>query len=71
VIHLGEEQVADGVLRLHHVHLPKLEAAAFIEWNVDSQTITRGPRFDEIAPLLALLLATRDQLPADWPSGCV
>ncbi|TYL39126.1 transcriptional regulator [Natronococcus pandeyae] len=53
--------------RLHHTHLPKLDEAGFIEWDPDSKTITRGPRFDEIAPLVELMIAHRDELPVGWP----
>ena len=59
-------QRRDEVLTgLHHLHLPKLDAAGFIEWDADSETITHGPRFDEIEPLVELLVANRDELPAE------
>nr|WP_161493145.1 hypothetical protein [Natrarchaeobaculum aegyptiacum] len=54
-------------MRLHHAHLPKLDEAGFIEWNPDSKTITCGPRFDEIAPLVELLVDHQSELPASWP----
>ncbi|MCW8172003.1 DUF7344 domain-containing protein [Natrialba swarupiae] len=57
----------DVLMRLHHTHLPKLDEAGFIEWNPNSKTITRGLRFDEIAPLIELIIANRDELPAGWP----
>ena len=63
----SDERRAAVVTRLHHTHLPNLDEAGFIEWNPDSETITRGPRFDEIAPLVELLVAHRDELPAGWP----
>lgn len=63
----GDETLEDVVLQFHHVHLPKLEAAGFIEWDRDSGTITRGPRFEEIEPLLGLIRDRRDELPDDWP----
>lgn len=53
--------------RFHHVHLPKLAAAGYIEWNPDTETIRRGPNFDEIAPLLSLMSNHADELPAGWP----
>ncbi|RLM88460.1 helix-turn-helix transcriptional regulator [Haloarcula sp. Atlit-7R] len=52
---------------LHHVHLPKLADAGFIDWDRDSGTITRGPRFEEIEPLLKLMHDHQDELPEDWP----
>lgn len=62
-----DEQREDVLARLHHTHLPKLDDADFIEWYPDSKTITRGPRFDEIVPLVELMNAHRDELPAGWP----
>ncbi|MFC7096278.1 DUF7344 domain-containing protein [Halobaculum marinum] len=53
--------------RLHHVHLPKLNAAGFISWDRERDVITRGPRFDEIRPLLRLMERHADELPDDWP----
>lgn len=42
-------------VQLYHTHLPKLEHAGYIEWRPGSDRITRGPRFDEIQPLVRLL----------------
>ncbi|WP_217493337.1 transcriptional regulator [Haladaptatus sp. W1] len=53
--------------QLHHVHLPKLADKGYIEWNPDTETIRRGPNFDEIAPLLTLMSNHADELPDDWP----
>ncbi|MDG5762097.1 transcriptional regulator, partial [Natronococcus sp. A-GB1] len=52
---------------LHHVHLPKLTDAGFINWDPQTETITRGPYFDEIEPLLTLIDTHQDELPFDWP----
>jgi hypothetical protein len=52
---------------LSHVHLPKLADAGYIEWDEHTQTIRRGPNFEEIAPLLRLMTEHQDELPADWP----
>ncbi|RQG95496.1 DUF7344 domain-containing protein [Natrarchaeobius chitinivorans] len=57
----------DVLPRLHHSHLPKLDEADFIEWNPHSKTITHGPSFDEIEPLVELMIDHEDELPADWP----
>ncbi|AEH36310.1 DUF7344 domain-containing protein [Halopiger xanaduensis] len=47
----------------HHVHLPKLADYGLIEWERDEQIVTKGPRFDEIEPILQLLDDHRDELP--------
>lgn len=33
-------------------HLLKIDAAGFVDWDRETDTITRGPRFDELLPLL-------------------
>ena len=52
---------------LIHNHLPRLAQAGYIDWDRDSGEIAKGPRFDEIEPLLELIEAHADELPADWP----
>ncbi|MFC6718950.1 hypothetical protein ACFQHN_15380 [Natrialbaceae archaeon GCM10025896] len=58
--HLSSSRVIPGVdeelLRLHYVHLPKLTDYGFIEWDRDAHVVTKGPRFDEMKPLLKLLI---------------
>jgi DNA-binding transcriptional ArsR family regulator len=53
--------------QLYHTHLPKLADGGFIDWDRDSGTITRGPRFEEIEPLLRLMHDHQDELPDNWP----
>ncbi|MFC4358412.1 ArsR family transcriptional regulator [Halobium salinum] len=52
---------------LYRIHLPKLADAGYIEWNEDTETIRRGPNFEDIAPLLRLMHDHRDELPSGWP----
>lgn len=54
-------------LRLHCIHVPKLVEYGFVEWDEDGNDVTKGPRFDEIRPLLELLDGRRDELPGEWP----
>lgn len=54
---------------LHHVHLPKLVDRGFIEWDRESGEISKGPNWDEIAPLLQLMYDSWDELPGEWVSG--
>ncbi|MGQ4555611.1 DUF7344 domain-containing protein [Halobellus sp. GM3] len=48
---------------LHHAHLPKLEELGYINWKEGEQTIQKGPRWDEIEPLLELIYSHLDELP--------
>ncbi|WP_254837564.1 DUF7344 domain-containing protein [Natronomonas marina] len=64
----GDDEALDSVQQqLYHAHLPKLAEAGFIDWNRDSGVITRGPRFEEIEPLLRLMSDHEDELPDGWP----
>lgn len=58
----------DLELDLFHRHLPKLDGAGFINWDREADIITRGPRFEEIAPLVRLMDGHADELPNGWPS---
>lgn len=64
---LTRSQGDDSALMLKHVHLPKLEEAGYVEWDRRSGGLSKGPRFDEIEPLLDLMKAHADDLPAGWP----
>lgn len=46
----------------HHIHLPKLVDYGFIEWDREEQVVTKGPRFDEIEPILDSLDENRNEL---------
>lgn len=56
-------------IALTHTHLPKLADMGFIEWNRETGEISKGPDWDEIAPLLQLLHDHRDELPESWLPG--
>lgn len=64
---LVDDELDDETISLVHNHLPKLADAGFIDWDQERHVVTRGPRFHEIAPLLDLMVAHQDELPADWP----
>ena len=69
VVIADSDSEADAVERLvtmQHVHLPKLADCGFIEWNEETHEVTKGPKFDEIRPLLELLDDHEDELPAGW-----
>lgn len=53
-------------LEQYHVHLPKLDAFEFVDWNPRANTVKPGGRFTEIRPVLQLLHDNRERFP---PSG--
>jgi len=53
-------------MELVHNHLPKLEEMGYINWDRDTGQISKGPNWDEIAPLLSLIHNHRDELPDGW-----
>jgi hypothetical protein len=48
---------------LHHNHLPKLQSHGMIEWDRDTQTVSRGEAFEEVEPILRLMSANSHALP--------
>lgn len=63
----GTQDEAEVAIELRHTHLPKLDEAGYIEWDPETGTISKGPRFEEVEPLLDLLEEHADELPSDWP----
>jgi len=60
---------ADAVERLvtmRHVHLPKLADYGYVDWDRETDDVTRGPNFDEIQPPLELLDDNENELPSAW-----
>jgi hypothetical protein len=53
-------------IELVHNHLPKLEDMGFISWDRTANEISKGPNWEEIAPLLKLIHDHQDELPEDW-----
>lgn len=67
---VGGTELAKLRIKYYHLHLPKLDAAGFINWNRDSLEIVKGPSFSEIRPLLELIQNHRDELPDGWVKSC-
>lgn len=59
----GEPASERRRIAFRHRHLPLLESLGFVEWDEATDTPSKGPRFDEIRPLLTLLDEHRDELP--------
>jgi DNA-binding HxlR family transcriptional regulator len=53
-------------LQLRHRHLPKLDDYGFVDWDPETGTLTRGPRFEEIEPFLDMV-GDEYELPRNWP----
>ncbi|WP_226480326.1 DUF7344 domain-containing protein [Natrinema amylolyticum] len=56
----------EKLLEKHHVHLPKLAEYGFIEWDREDHVVTKGPRFDDVRPLLELVDGQRERAPAEF-----
>ncbi|MEF8806659.1 DUF7344 domain-containing protein [Natronomonas sp.] len=63
----GENKTKEVGIALRHTHLPKLEDTGYIEWDRETGEISKGPRFEEIVPLLELIETHADELPPGWP----
>ena len=53
-------------MSMYHLHIPNLEEKGLIDTTEDERTVTPGPRFDAIQPLLELVSSNRERLPNDW-----
>jgi len=51
--------------RLIHADLPKLDDAGYVSWDREAEEITRGERWEEVAPVVRLLREHRERLPDD------
>jgi hypothetical protein len=64
-IHAGEKTIENIKLECYQYHLPRLEESGSIRWE-EIQWVMKGPRFDEIQPVLESLQNSSDELPDDW-----
>lgn len=62
----GDEEPEVLETELVHTHLPKLTDMGYITWDRTDNTISRGPEWEQIAPLLELINENRDELPDGW-----
>lgn len=59
-------ETVNRTVLMRHTHLPKLADHGLIEWDDKTLEVMEGPNFEEIRPLLELLDAHDQELPADW-----
>lgn len=65
----ASDELESARVMVHHCHLPKLERLGFIDRNTGGGTLTKGARWEEIAPLVELLEEHREELPDGWPGS--
>ena len=51
-------------IRTHHVPLPKLTEYGHVKWDQDAHVTTKGPKFDDVKPMLELVENQREERPA-------
>ncbi|MDS0299702.1 hypothetical protein NDI76_13215 [Halogeometricum sp. S1BR25-6] len=57
---IDDDDPAGRPTELYHVHLPKLHAAAFVEWDREAGVLRRGARFDDLVPVLRFIREDAD-----------
>lgn len=55
-----------SLVALRHVHLPKLASLGFVDWDRECEEVSRGSAFEDIRPLLELLVEHEEDLPGRW-----
>ena len=60
-VDLQEIERDESDASMHHVHLPKLADAGFVDWGRETGAVTRGSTFDEVRPLLETLAGHRGE----------
>ncbi|WP_440008907.1 DUF7344 domain-containing protein [Halomicrococcus sp. SG-WS-1] len=58
---VSDEDIDRLTISMTHVHLPKLEDMGLIEWDQNTNEVRKGPKFEEIQPLLQLLDSHADE----------
>ena len=51
----SSDSLHNADLELYHIHLSKLEAAGYIQWNRETREFKKGPQYDEVETLLTLI----------------
>ncbi|WP_262342753.1 DUF7344 domain-containing protein [Haloplanus rubicundus] len=58
----GPDALDSSEIELYHVHLPKLEAAGYIDWNRETGAVMKGPQYDEVETFLTLIENHADEV---------
>lgn len=62
---LGPDDGRTLAVELHHRHVPHLDEAGFVEWDRETDTITRGPHFEAVQPVIETVRDRQDERPHD------
>ena len=65
-IETSDEELRRMLIEMEHTHLPLLEEYGLIDWDREDQVVTKGPQFEEIRPVLQLMVTHQDELPDNW-----
>lgn len=52
-------------IALAHTHLPMLDDMGYVVWNRESETVVKGPNWEEIEPVVRLLSENEERIPED------
>jgi len=59
-------------IEMVHNHLPKLDGMDIVRWDREPEDLSKGPKWDDIEPLLRWMAENRDELPEGWlPEGAI
>ncbi|WP_255198651.1 transcriptional regulator [Halorarius litoreus] len=62
----SDTEALQRLIMMKHSHLPKLERYGFIDRNQETKEVSKGPNFEEIRPVLEVLLENEGELPSGW-----
>lgn len=68
-VHEGDKDAEQFRIEMCHKHLPKLADMGLVEWDRRTHEVVKGPRFDEIRPLLSALDLTEETTTEDAGRG--
>lgn len=61
------DDTSETRVTLVHTHLPRLADNGYVDWDRDAGTVSRGPRYSELEPLVTALVGASENSPFEWP----
>ena len=65
-VHTGEKGRERLKAEMYHIHLPKLEESGLIQWDGETLTVSRGPQFEQVRPVLESIDTHSDPEADGW-----